>query len=220
MRPLTDHTPKPLLKVGGKPLIAWHLEKLAAAGFEKVVINHAHLGNQIVNYLGRGAAFGVSIEYSSESQGALETAGGIIKALPLLGEQPFLLVNGDVWTDFDFATLLPAEQSGLSALLPDDFLAELVLVRNPDHNLKGDFSLSQGLLQEKLPSCESFTYSGIGLYSPELFKGLPLQAMALAPLIRRALAHLRVSARIYQGQWCDVGTPERLAWLNQQLEFD
>lgn len=209
MRPLTDHTPKPLLKVAGKPLIVWHLEKLASAGFTKVVINHAHLGEQLVEALGDGSQFGLSILYSAEEQGALETAGGIIQALPLLGDEDFFLVNGDVWSDVDFSNLAP---------LNAGVLADLILVSNPEHNLAGDFGLEQGTLCAVQSNQTTYTYSGMGLYSPKLFQGLSVAKRPLAPLIRQAMAQQRVTGVVHQGQWCDVGTPQRLAQLNQQQE--
>ena len=211
MRPLTDHIPKPLLQVAGKPLIVWHLENLAAAGFQRVVINLAHLGEQIAHPLGDGSNWGLELCYSDESQGALETAGGIIKALPLLGDKPFLLVNGDVWSDVEFSKLNE---------LPHGTLAHLMLVKNPAHHPKGDFSLSQHTLVIPHEGAPTYTYSGIGLYSPELFIGQPQGRMALAPLIRQAMTQDQVQGYVHQGQWCDVGTPERLAQLNQQQELD
>ena len=206
MRPLTDHTPKPLLEVGGKPLIVWHIERLAAAGFAHIVINHAHLGEQIEQRLGDGSDWGVRIHYSAEGEGkALETGGGIFKALPLLGGGPFLVVNGDVWCDVDFAALALAEGD----------LAHLVLVNNPAHNPDGDFALQgERVLRE---GRHKLTFSGIGVYRADLFAGCQGGAFPLAPLLREAMDGGRVSGRHHPGQWLDIGTPQRLAELNAAL---
>lgn len=203
MRPLTDHTPKPLLEVAGKPLIVWHIERLVSAGITRLVINHAHLGEQIEQYLGDGRLLGCQIHYSAEGQGqALETGGGIFKALPLLGEQPFLVVNGDVWCDVDFAQLKIAESD----------LAHLLLVDNPDHNPAGDFSLLDGRVAEREGA--RLTFSGIGIYQPALFANCQSGAFPLAPLLRNAMAQGRVGGHKHLGQWLDVGTPQRLQRLN------
>lgn len=208
MRPLTDHTPKPLLKVGGKPLIVWHLERLAAGGFHDIVINHAHLGEQVENTLGNGARWGVSIQYSAEGT-ALETAGGIAKALPLLGQQPFLVVNGDIYTDIDFAAP--------SMVLAKDKLAHLVLIDNPPQHARGDFAFDNHELA--LDGRRMLTFSGVGVYHPALFAEVPYgQAAKLAPLLRMAISQGRVTAEHHQGLWHDVGTPERLYELDQQLK--
>lgn len=204
MRPLTDHTPKPLLIAGGKPLIQHHIERLAAAGIRELVINHAHLGAQIEAALGDGAGFGVEIRYSPEER-ALETGGGIFRALPLLGPEPFLVVNGDVWTDVDLAGL---------ALDAGD-LAHLVLVDNPPHNPKGDFVLIAGRVRST--GTPRLTFSGIGLYRPELFDGQTPGAFPLAPLLRQAMKAGRVGGRHHGGHWFDIGTPERLALLDRRL---
>lgn len=205
MRPLTDHTPKPLLKIGGKPLIAWHLQRLAAAGFKDVVINHAHLGEQIEDVLGDGSQWGVRIEYSPEKI-ALETAGGIANALHLLGEAPFLVVNGDVFTDIDFGALRLA--------LPN--LAHLVMVDNPPQHAAGDFTLSSGKLS--VEGTEKLTFSGVGIYQPILFAGIVRgEAAKLAPLLKAAMAQGLVSGSHHQGAWHDIGTPERLQALDSQL---
>lgn len=206
MRPLTDATPKPLLEVGGKPLIVWHLERLAAAGLRRVVINHAHLGQQIEHALGDGRRWGLQIVYSAEGEGrALETGGGILHALPLLGTAPFLVVNGDVWCDVDPARL------GLETGL----LAHLVLVDNPAHHPGGDFHLDQGrLFADRQPR---LTFSGIGVYTPALFDGCEPGAFPLAPLLRDAMARGRVGGEHHRGRWIDVGTPERLAELDRSL---
>lgn len=208
MRPLTDHTPKPLLPVGGKPLIAWHITNLATAGFGRIVINHAHLGEQITTYLGNGAAFGVEIVYSAETT-ALETAGGIVHALTLLGDEPFLVVNGDVWTDYDFQ---PLRQAGLAA----GRWAHLVLVDNPPQHPLGDFALANGMVHSEGSSC--LTFSGIGCYHPQMFAALAdNQPAKLAPLLRHAMAQGRVSGEYHGGQWFDIGTPARLQALDTLL---
>lgn len=210
MRPLTDHTPKPLLKVGGKPLIVWHIERLAHAGFTELVINHAHLGQQIEQALGDGRQWGVRICYSPEAH-ALETAGGIANALPLLGEAPFLVVNGDVYTDIDYGQLH----------LPTGMLAHLVLVDNPPQHPVGDFYLHQGLVQaEGVPM---LTFSGVGVYHPALFNPVqPGAAAKLAPLLRTAMQQVQVSGVKHNGLWHDIGTPQRLQqldnWLLQQKQ--
>jgi len=211
MRPLTDRVPKCLLQVGGKPLIEWHLQKLAAAGFTEVVINHAWLGEQIEAQLGNGARFGLHIRYSAEEE-ALETAGGIAKALPLLGEAAFLVVNGDVYCQFDFASLSSAAASVRGGAI----LAHLVLVDNPVHHPRGDFVLDAGRVRAEGPS--KLTFSGIGVYSPALFTRIASGARAqLAPLLREAMASDRVTGQRYEGWWVDVGTPERLTQLDAEV---
>jgi MurNAc alpha-1-phosphate uridylyltransferase len=205
MRPLTDCTPKPLLSVGGKPLIFWHLQALAKAGFNEIVINHAHLGEQIEAALQDGSHWGVHIQYSPEKV-ALETAGGIANALSLLGEAPFLVVNGDVFVDIDYASIV----------LEPPYLAHLVMVDNPPQHPKGDFALVAGKLHaEQHPK---FTFSGIGVYRPNLFadivRGEPAK---LAPLLKAAMAQGLVTGQHYRGTWHDVGTPERLQALDGQL---
>ena len=207
MRPLTDRTPKPLLQVGGKPLIVWHLERLARAGFSDIVINHAHLGAQLEKALGDGGQFGVHIQYSAEGE-ALETAGGIAYALPLLGNEPFLVVNGDVFCDFDFSRIMQRPMDGV--------VAHLVLVDNPLQHPHGDFVLDHGKLVEEGDT--RLTFSGIGIYRPELFASVVRGSKAkLAPLLRAEISQGRVSAEHYRGHWVDVGTPERLQALDQQL---
>jgi MurNAc alpha-1-phosphate uridylyltransferase len=211
MRPLTDHTPKPLLAVGGKPLIVWHIERLAAAGIKDIVINHAHLGSMIEAALGNGTTWGVSICYSPEPPGALETAGGIRQALPLLGNEPFLVINGDTFCDWDPVCTPP---------LADHDQAHLILVPNPDHNPKGDFVLTANrCTSEGTPgSGERLTFSGIGLYRPALFAGLAAgQPAKLAPLLRQAMAQNAVSGERHDSRWLDIGTPERLAALDAEL---
>lgn len=210
MRPLTLHTPKPLLEVGGKPLIVWHIEKLQAIGIREIVINTAWLGEKLLAALGDGSQFGVKILWSHEGEG-LETAGGIINALPLLGDEPFILVNGDVWTTMDFAPLMQLE-------LGQD-LAHLVLVTNPAQHLQGDFTLSAGkcCLFEQQQQGENLTYSGVAVYSPAMFQGLSAGKRAMLPLFQQAMRQGLVSAEKLQGVWVDVGTPERLADLDQQI---
>ena len=205
MRPLTDHTPKPLLKVGGKPLIVWHLERLAAAGFKEIVINHAHLGAQIEAALGNGAPWGLSIKYSPEKT-ALETAGGIANALPLLGDEPFLVVNGDTFIEIDFAFLH----------LKINMLAHLVLIDNPPQHLQGDFAIQDGML--KNTGIQMLTFSGVGVYHPDLFADIVSGEPAkLAPLLRNAIDNNAATAQYYQGIWHDIGTPERLKNLDESL---
>ena len=207
MRPLTDTSPKSLLAAGGKALIVWLLEKLARAGFSEVVINHAHLGHMMEAALGDGARFGLAIRYSPERE-ALETAGGIAQALSMLGADPFLVVNADVYCDYDFAAL-----AGLDL---DDRLAHLVLVDNPPQHPGGDFALDSGLVSE---ACgPRLTYSGIGVYAPRLFAGIePGAKVPLAPLLRKAIASGLVTGEHFCGRWHDVGTPERLQALDRLL---
>ncbi|RLJ67729.1 N-acetylmuramate alpha-1-phosphate uridylyltransferase MurU [Sulfurisoma sediminicola] len=207
MRPLTDRTPKPLLPVAGRPLIVWHIERLAAAGFRDVVINHAHLGDQIEALLGDGDAWGVRIRYSEEPAGALETAGGIANALPLLGDAPFLVINGDIFCDWDVSRARTVLAAGL--------LAHLVLVPNPGHHPSGDFALTDDMLDA---GKERHTFAGIGVYRPELFAAIERgQVAKLAPLLDAAIAAGRVSGELHDGRWVDVGTPERLAALDADL---
>lgn len=216
MRPLTDTCPKPLLKVGAEPLIGWHLRRLKQAGISEIVINHAWLGDKIEAALGDGSAYGVNIAYSPERAGGLETAGGIATALPLLGDQPFLVVNGDVLTDIDFQTAFAAAER----LTRENRLAHLWLVPNPPHNSKGDFALlSDGLTASDTDSGESLTFSGMGVYQPKLFQDTPPnQAAKLAPLLRAAMNSGQVSGEKHQGLWLDVGTVERLEEANRLAE--
>jgi len=206
MRPLTDTTPKPLLPVAGRPLIAWHLAALARAGVRDVVINIAWLGEQIRRALGDGAAFGVRIHYSPEPWPALETGGGIFQALPLLGSEPFLVVNGDTWTDFDLAKLRDLDAGSD---------ARLVLVPNPPQHPNGDFVLQAGRIVAG--AGPKLTYSGIGLYRPALFEGCQPGRFPLLPLLQRAIAMGRLGGVLHAGQWHDIGTPERLAALDAAL---
>lgn len=216
MRPLTDHTPKPLLQVGGRPLIVWHLQNLAKAGFKEIVINHAHLGGQIETALGDGSQWGLHIQYSPEVI-ALETAGGIANALPLLTKnnsqmEPFLVVNGDIFTEIDFATIS----------LPQNMLAHLVLIDNPPQHPQGDFAIQNGLLINHgflVNQGEPMrTFSGVGVYHPSLFAQIKRGDSAkLAPLLRAAIAKNKASAQYYQGVWHDIGTPARLNALNELM---
>ena len=204
MRPLTDHTPKPLLHVGGKSLIGWHVERLKHAGITELVINIAWLGEQIEAALGDGRRYGVRIQWSRVDT-PLETAGGILHALPLLGESPFVVVNGDIWTDYDFSCL--TEPAGL---------AHLVLVDNPAHHPQGDFGLDfHGHVHDN--GSEALTFSGIGVYRPQLFQGLPAGVTRLAPLLRTAMRQQAVSGEHFRGRWWDIGTPERLRQLDRLL---
>ncbi|VEJ22336.1 N-acetylmuramate alpha-1-phosphate uridylyltransferase MurU [Neisseria animaloris] len=209
MRPLTDSCPKPLLKVGSEPLIGWHLRRLKAAGIDEIVINHAWLGRQIEETLGTGAAYGVQIAYSPEGETGLETAGGIATALPLLGNEPFLVVNGDVLTDIDFQTAFEA----VASLKQQQRLAHLWLVPNPVHNPAGDFALlDNGRVASQSSAGQPLTFSGMGVYHPDLFENTPPgKAAKLAPLLRGAMDKNLVSGEKHNGLWLDVGTVERLA---------
>lgn len=211
MRPLTDGTPKPLLRAAGKPLIVWTIESLARAGICELVINVSHLGDQIESALGDGARWNVAIRYSRERD-ALETAGGIALALQFLGDAPFAVVNGDIYTDYDFATLkenLP--RAG-------DALAHLVLVDNPPHHPAGDFFLAEGRLADAGDS--RHTFSGIGVYCPALFRSVtPGTKCQLASLLRPQITVGRVTGERYAGRWTDVGTPQRLAELDRALRI-
>jgi MurNAc alpha-1-phosphate uridylyltransferase len=219
MRPLTDHTPKPLLEAAGKPLIAWHLEKLSALGIREVVINTAHLGARFPQLLGNGAHWGLRLHYAYEGEVPLETGGGMLNALDQLGDAPFLAINGDIWTDFDFATLPAAPRDQ----------AHLVLVDNPEHHPHGDFRLDVhgGLHDDE--AGPRLTFAGIGLYRPQLLEhwravvgdtqGARRQppAFGLAPLLRAAMSAGRVDGQHHGGRWTDVGTPQRLEMLDKTL---
>lgn len=208
LRPLTLHTPKPLVRAAGVPLIEYHVRALAAAGFRELVINHAWLGAQIEDYLGDGERFGVSIAYSAEGE-PLETGGGIFRALPLLGDEPFLVVNGDIWTDYPFAGLRR----------PLSGLAHLVLVDNPAHHPGGDFRLLEdGRITDAADGLDRLTYSGIAVLAPALFAGCRPGAFKLAPLLRQAMADGRVGGERFAGRWVDVGTHERLAEVERLLQ--
>jgi MurNAc alpha-1-phosphate uridylyltransferase len=207
MRPLTDHTPKPLLPVADTPLIEHHIRRLVAAGVHELVINVSHLGQQVMDYCEDGSRWGVSIAYSVE-QVPLETAGGIANALPLLGDSPFLVVNGDIWTDYPFERL--AEFS----LRPEES-AHLVMVGNPPQHAMGDFQLDEtGWIQVLAPGGVGWTYAGIGVYAPAFFAGTPSQKIPLRPLLDAAIGRGRLGGQVYTGQWQDVGTPERLQELD------
>jgi MurNAc alpha-1-phosphate uridylyltransferase len=215
MRPLTDHIPKPLLPVGGRPLIVWHLEKLVQSGFGPIIINHAHLGAEIEAVLGNGRAFGTEICYSPEAQ-ALESAGGIATALPLLDADIFPVINGDIFCDYDFA-LLP---QAIKRVRQDSLLAHLVLVDNPPHHPQGDFVLNEGRLSDKDALFNAhpvpLTFSGIGIYHREMFARTEAGKKApLAPLLRAAMTLGKVGGEHYTGRWVDVGTPERLRELDR-----
>lgn len=212
MRPLTDHTPKPLLRVGDEPLIGWHLRRLKAVGIEEIVINYAWLGAQIEQQLGDGAAYGVEIRYSAEGASGLETAGGIATALDLLGEEPFLVINGDVLTDVNFAVASKIAEK----MNENNVLAHLWLVDNPEHNPQGDFALLENqYVSADVNLGKSATFSGIGVYSPALFADLPKNQVAkLAPLLRQAMNAQQVTGQWHSGLWLDVGTVERLAMAN------
>lgn len=218
MRPLTDRMPKPLLSVGGKPLIVWHLEKLAAAGVHYVVINTSHLAEQFPDTLGDGSRWGLRIRYAYEGPTPLETGGGMLNALPLLGSAPFIAVNGDIWCDADFAAL-PSEPAGL---------VHLLLVDNPPQHPLGDFALdAQGIVHDDGDA--RLTFSGIGVYRHELLRnwreviGNAIGADAqpprfrLVPLLRAAMTNGAISGSHYRGAWTDVGTPQRLAQLEAEL---
>jgi MurNAc alpha-1-phosphate uridylyltransferase len=216
MRPLTDHTPKPLLEAGGKSLIAWQIERLRAAGLTELVINHAHLGQSIESALADGTGLGVHIRYSREPE-PLESAGGIATALPLLGAMPFLVTNGDVYAEFDYRRLLPIMEDMAGQ---PDHVAHLVLVDNPPHHPEGDFGLEQGLVRPPpTHALGRYTFSGIGCYRPELFATIPIGTKArLAPLLKAAMVHGKVSGEHFAGRWEDVGTPARLAALDMELK--
>ncbi|HET9329993.1 MAG TPA: nucleotidyltransferase family protein [Steroidobacteraceae bacterium] len=205
MRPLTDTLPKPLLVVGGQPLIAWHLAALARAGITEVVINLSWLGAQLRAALGDGARYGVRISWSDEGPVPLETGGGIFHALPQLGPGPFLVVNGDIWTDIDFGRLR----------LEEDAHAHLMLIPNPAHHPRGDFGLEDGRVVSR--DHDRLTYSGVGIYRPEFFAGCSAGRFPLLPLLNRAIAARRLRGELHRGDWCDVGTPERLASLNARV---
>lgn len=211
MRPLTDTCPKPLLEAGGKPLIVWHIERLARAGITDIVINHAWLGQQIEDRLGDGGAWGARIRYSSEGE-ALETAGGIAFALPLLGDGPFLVVNGDIYCDYDVGRA-PAIAARMQA---GGDQAWLVLVPNPPHHPQGDFVLTGDTVSDG--EGPRHTFSGIGIYQPALFAGVaPRDKARLAPLLRAAMARGRAHGELHTGRWEDIGTPARLAALDAEL---
>lgn len=207
MRPLTDSTPKPLLMAAGKPIIHYTIERLVSAGFNEIVINIAHLGQQIKQALGDGSQFGATIAYSNEGKSGLETAGGIIKALPLLGTDPFLVINGDIANDYNFSLLHN---------LPCD-LAHLVLIPNPEHHPEGDFHLSTNKRLTETGS-PKLTYSGIGVYNPALFNNIAPGKIKLAPILRQSMSENRVTGEQFNGFWMDIGTPERLKELDEHYQ--
>jgi MurNAc alpha-1-phosphate uridylyltransferase len=213
LRPLTQTVPKPLIEAGGKALIVWHIEKLVALGVRDIVINHAWLGDRLEAQLADGSRYGARIVYSREGMPPLETAGGIRRALPLLGDEPFVLVNGDIWADLDFARL-PGVVAGRALTAGID--AHVVLVPNPDFHPRGDFSLDENL-RVHADGAEKFTFAGISVLRPQLFAGLPDGPAPLAPLLRAAMARRAVSGELHAGRWTDVGTLERLEALREQL---
>ena len=210
MRPLTLYKPKPLLEVGGKALIVWHIEKLKNIGVTEIVINAAWLADVLIGTLGDGSQFGVTIRWMREDQG-LETAGGIINALSLLGDEPFILVNGDVWTTFDFASLLDVNLKG--------DLAHLVFAPNPEQHPKGDFTLANGRAYafEQDQHGENLPFSGVSVIDPKLFAGLEQGKRPLAPLLKQGMLDGKISAEKMSAAWVDVGTPERLMALDLQI---
>lgn len=207
MRPLTDSLPKPLLSVNNKPLIVYHLEKLADFGIKNVIINHAWLGHKLPDMLGCGKRWGLSIDYIDEGDRALETAGGIKNALPRLKGDCFIVINGDIWTDFDL--------SELPQTLPQGVLAHLVMVENPVHNLSGDFSLKSGELS--VTGDDKKTFAGIGVYRHKLFELVDTEVSPLGPVLRQSMQAKQVQGQLHKGLWTDVGTPQRLALLEQQI---
>lgn len=219
LRPITDSIPKPLVELCGKPLIEYHIEKLAQAGINQIVINHAWLGHKLEKILGDGSRWNVQIQYSAEPEGGLETAGGVIKALPLLGEAPFLLINGDVYSDIDFSVLvnkaidlaersLPEnEKQSQCFQQPQDSLGHLILVPSPEHNLNGDFGLNENHVV--LPQGE-YTFAGLSVLSPRLFAGMEVDFIPLAPILRNAMQDGLLTGQVETGMWSDIGTLERL----------
>jgi MurNAc alpha-1-phosphate uridylyltransferase len=205
MRPVTDTLPKPLVPVAGKPLIGYHLERLARAGFKDVVINLSWLGDRIRAALGDGRDYGLSIAYSEEGPEPLETGGGIFKALPLLGPAPFVVVNGDTWSDIEYGHL--ALENGAHG--------RIVLVPNPTHNTRGDFGIDRDVVVDR--DSDRFTYSGVGVYRPEFFAGCSPGKFPMLPLLKRAIAARLLRGELHRGEWCDVGTPQRLATLDDEV---
>jgi MurNAc alpha-1-phosphate uridylyltransferase len=218
MRPITDTLPKPLVPVAGKPLIGYHLDRLAKAGVRDVVINLSWLGYRIRAALGDGRDYGVSIEYSEEGPVPLETGGGIFKALPLLGAGPFLVVNGDTWTDIDYGRLTLGNDAKGRSGLDDGANGHLVLVANPTHNPRGDFALEGDVVVER--EADRFTYSGVGVYCPEFFAGCAPGRFPMLPLLKRAIAARMLRGELHRGEWCDVGTPQRLAELDAKVRAE
>jgi len=209
LRPLTDHTPKALIDVAGKPLLQWHLENLVRAGFREIIINLAHLGGQIQEFAGNGERWGVNIHYSSEKE-ALETGGGIFQALPLLGSSPFLVINADIWTDFPLYKLRNHHCSH----------AHLILVKNPPHHPQGDFFLKHGLIKadNRNTTTQKLTFSGLGIYNPALFAECEAGRFSLVPVLKAAMADSKVTGEAYAGHWYDSGTEGRLASLRAVVD--
>lgn len=203
LRPITDTLPKPLVEIAGKPLIVYHLEALARAGIRDVVINLSWLGEKIRAALGDGSRYGARIAYSEEGPVPLETGGGIHRALPLLGSDPFVVVNSDVWTDMDLSGVLTLDEGAD---------ARLMLAPNPAHHPRGDFGLEGDFIVER--EADRLTYTGIGVYRPELFAGCVPGKFPLLPLLKRAIAARRLRGELYRGEWLDIGSPDRLAWLD------
>ena len=203
LRPLTDHTPKPLVPIGGKPLVVYHLEKIAGTGIRDVVINLGHLGSKIPDALGNGSQWGLSIEYSDEGPDPLETGGGMAKALPLLGQDTFMLINGDVWCDFDF--------SSIPKTLEQNDQAMLFLVKQPGWRTRGDFALENTRVRDS--QNPTLLYSGIALYHPTILDGAKVEKFSIVPRLKKAINQDRVAGKMMHGEWDDVGTPERLSAL-------
>lgn len=204
LKPLTNHIPKALCKINNIPLIEHHVLQLAQAGFERLIINHAHLGGQIRHYLGDGQRFGIKIQYSPEPPGGLETGGGIVNALSLLGDEPFITVNTDIFTDYDFKKLK----------LPTDHLAHLVLTQKPDYATTGDFGLEA---HNRLNNHDKqYTFSGIACYHPQIFYAHPLRRFSLTPLLRELAEQQKVTAELHTGVWFDIGSPQRLKYAQEQ----
>lgn len=219
MRPLTDTVPKPLLPVGGKPLVAWHLERLAAAGFRDVAINVSWLGQRLVDALGDGSRFGLRIRYAFERPAPLETGGGIAAALPLLGDGPFLAVSGDLWTDYDF----DLARRAAARMRDSGALAHLVMVANPDFHPRGDYALEAALPGQdgairRGAAGTRLTFGNIGVYQPALFDGVaPGTTLKLSVLLERAIAAQRITGERFDGRWHNLGTASQLAGLDARL---
>jgi MurNAc alpha-1-phosphate uridylyltransferase len=207
MRPLTDTMPKPLLQVGGKPLIEYHIDALARAGVQDIVINLAWKGSMLRDALGDGARFGIKLHYSDEGDSALETGGGIVRALPLLGEAPFIVVSGDIWCPYPFASL--------PARLNERDVAHFVLVPNPSFHANGDFGLQTDRVINAAD--ERYTYANIGIFRPAFFEGCRAERFPLVPIMLRRIDEARVSGELYEGRWRNIGTPAQLAELDREL---
>ena len=214
LRPITDSTPKPLVELCGKPLIEYHIEKLAQAGVSQIVINHAWLGHKLEEALGDGSRWNIQISYSAEPEGGLETAGGIINALPLLGENPFLLINGDVYCEMDYRGLV-AKARAMQNESPSTLLGHLVVVPSPEHNAKGDFGLNQ---HQRLEPQGEFTFAGLSVISPKLFANMEVGFIRLAPILRDAMKQGLLTGELEKGLWSDIGTLQRLQQTERLLE--